>query len=183
MKKTVLTFGLVSGIIIILYSVAVFLVFGDFSKMAAGELATVEQLGYLRYIILLLTVIFALRYYKQQHGGHATFKQLFLAGLYTVLLVAALVGMMELVYMLINPEFMNQYAELSTRRMQEQGASADQIRAHQQQMESYKWMANPVAMGLFYFFETAVLGTIMSLATAAIMRSRRPSEPGYQPAA
>lgn len=69
MKKTVLTFGLLSGIIIIVYSLIVFMAFGSFSSMSTSDFARVEMLGYLRYIILLLTVIFAIRYFKKQNGG------------------------------------------------------------------------------------------------------------------
>ena len=126
-----LTFGLLSGLIIILYSSLVFLVFGDFSKMSGDDLARVEMLGYLRYLILLLTIVFALRYYKKQHGAPG-FKDLFLAGLYTALVVALLVGLMEMVYMLANPGFMDQYAELTTKRMAEEGANTEKIAAYKQ---------------------------------------------------
>ena len=116
MKKIVLTFGILSGVIIILYSFAVFLIFGDFSKMSGEDFEKVEMLGFLRYIILLLTIIFAVRYFKKQNGGQGSFKQLFLAGFYTALVVAVLVGLMEFVYMLINPEFMDQYATIMETR-------------------------------------------------------------------
>lgn len=89
-------------------------------------------------------------------------------------MVAILVGLMEMVYMLINPQFMEQYAEMTTRKMVESGATSDMIAAHKKEMEQYKWMANPVFMGLFYFFETAVLGTIMSLVVALITKTPKP---------
>ncbi len=172
MKKTVLSFGLLSGLIIILYSFVVFLVFGDFSKMNSADFQKVEMLGYLRYIILLLTVIFAVRYFKKQNGGVGSFRSLFLAGVYTVLVVALLVGIMEMVYMYMNPGFMEQYAEITSKRMMEQGASAEKMAAYKKEMEQYKWMASPVGMGIFYFFETAVLGTIMSLIVALFARTK-----------
>jgi Protein of unknown function (DUF4199) len=174
MKKIVLTFGILSGLIIIIYSAAVFLVFGEFSKMSIADLNKVEKLGYLRYIILLLTIIFAVRSYKKQNGGRGTFKQLFLAGFYTTVVVGVLVGLMELVYMVLNPGFMEQYATLTETRMKEQGASAELLSDHKAQMESMKWMATPVGMGVFYFFETTVLGTIISVITALIGKSKTP---------
>jgi len=172
MKKTVITFGLLSGLIIILYSVAVFLAYGDFSKLSASEFEKVEKLGYLRYLILFLTIIFAIRYFKKQKGGVVTFGQAFRAGMYTALVVALLVGLMELVYMLANPGFMDQYAEISTKKMAEQGASAAEIESRKKEMENYKWLASPAGMGIFYFLETFILGTIMSLLTSLFVRSR-----------
>lgn len=174
MKKTVLSFGLLSGLIIIIYSTIVFLVFGEFSKMSSSDLQKVEMLGYLRYIILLLTVIFAIRHFKKQNGGGGSFRQLFLAGVYTALIVALLVGIMEMAYLYMNPGFMEQYAEITSKRMMEQGASAEKLEAYKKEMEQYKWMASPVGMGLFYFFETAILGTITSLIVALFARTKKP---------
>ena len=172
MKKTAISFGLLSGLIIIVYSAAVFLLFGDFSKMSTSDITMVETLGYLRYLILLLTIVFAIRYFKKQNGGRGSFKQLFLAGVYTAVVVALLVGLMELVYILINPEFFTQYGELTTRKLVEEGASAEVISKHKQNMESFKWMANPAAMGTWYFFETAIIGTIVSLLVALFLRTK-----------
>ncbi|HEU4471412.1 MAG TPA: DUF4199 domain-containing protein [Flavisolibacter sp.] len=173
MKRTALSFGLLSGAIIIVYSAAIFIFFGDFSKISLPDLEKVEKLGYLRYLILLLTVIFAIRHFKKQLGGQGSFKQLFLAGIYTSLVVALLVGLMEFVYMLINPGFMEQYGSLMSERLKAGGASAAEIAAHEQQMASYKWLANPAAMGVFYFLETAVLGTIMSVIVALVKKTKR----------
>ena len=172
MKKTVLSFGLAAGLIIILYTAAVFLAYGDFAKISVADLNKIEMLGYLRYLILLLTVIFAVRYYKKQ-SGIATFKRLFLAGFYTALVVALLVGLMEAVYMLMNPDFMDQYAELTTRSMMESGASAEKIEAYKTEIAQYSWMSNPVNMGLFYFLETAILGTIMALIVAFFSKEKK----------
>jgi hypothetical protein len=172
MKKTAISFGILSGLIIILYSLAVFLLFGDFSKMTTADLAKVEMLGYLRYLILLLTIIFAIRYFKKQNGGTGSFKPLFLAGFYTALVIAILVGLMELVYIAFNPDFFDQYGALTSKSLQEKGASAAEIADQKKQMESMKWMLNPAAMGAFYFFETAILGTIMSAITALVARTR-----------
>lgn len=175
MKKTVINFGLLSGLIIIVYTTVIFLVFGDFSKMKTEDFSKLEMLGYLRYIILLLTIIFAIRYFKKQNGNTANFRQLFLAGLYTALVVALLVGLMEMAYMLINPDFMDQYAELTTRKMQEEGATTAAIASHKADMDKYKWMANPALMGIFYFFETAILGTLISLVVSLILKTRMPN--------
>lgn len=173
MRKTAITFGLLSGLIIIAYTTITFLVFGDFSKITTKDLAMVETFGYLRYIILFLTLLFALRHFKKQYPEQTTFKRLFMAGLYTALVVAVLVGLMELVYMMMNPGFMDKYVSLSVQRLEEGGASAAEIAKQKQMMENMKWMANPAAMGIFYFIETAILGTIMSLILALLMKSKR----------
>ena len=173
MKKTAINFGLLSGLIIIIYTAVVFLVFGDFSKMSTGDFSKLEMLGYLRYIILLLTIIFAIRYFKKQNGNTGSFRQLFLAGLYTALVVAILVGLMEMAYMLINPDFIDQYAEITTRKMQEEGATTEAIASHKADMDKYRWMANPAMMGIFYFFETSVLGTLISLIASLILKTKK----------
>lgn len=178
MRKTAITFGVLSGLIIIVYSTITFLVFGDFSKMSTKDLAMVETFGYLRYIILFLTLLFAIRHFKKQQPEQSVFKRLFLAGLYTALVVAVLVGLMEFAYMLANPGFMDQYASLSIQKMEESGASAAEIAKQKQMMENMKWMANPAAMGIFYFIETTILGSIMSLILALLMKGKR-NQPAF----
>lgn len=180
MKKTALTFGLLSGSIIIVYSVITFIIFGDFSNITPENLKTVEMMGFLRYIILLLTVIFAIRHFKKQNGGTGSFKQLFLAGLYTALIVAILVGLMEMFYMMANPGFMEQYGTLKTQTMQKTGASAEEIAKFKSEMESMKWMASPAAMGIFYCLETAVIGAVLSAIVALIKRTKNKMH--HQPA-
>lgn len=173
MKKTAITFGLISGGIIVAYSLLTFLIFGDFSKITPEKFAMVEMLGYLRYVILILTVIFAIRYFKKQNGNQGTFKELFLAGLNTVLIVAVLVGLMELFYMMANPGFMEQYADMMVKSLEKQGASAAKIAAKKQEMASMKWMASPAVMGIFYFVETAVIGAIVSVIVALIQQTKK----------
>ncbi|HEX6914554.1 MAG TPA: DUF4199 domain-containing protein [Chitinophagaceae bacterium] len=172
MKNVSIRFGIIAGIIIIAYSILVFLVMGDFSSMDAGDFKKVEMLGFLRYIILFLTVFLSIRYFKKQNSGEGTFRQLFLAGLYTALVIAMLVGLMELLYMWLNPQFISQYAELSTRKLQESGASAERIAEHKKQLEQFSWMASPAIMGVYYFLETAVLGAICSAIVGLLMRRR-----------
>ena len=173
MKKIVLTFGILSGLIIIIYSAAVFLVFGEFSKMSDADFNKVEKLGYLRYIILLLTIIFAVLSFKKQNGGKGSFKQLFLAGFYTALVVGLLVGLMELVYIMMNPNFMQEYSARMETMLRQGGASAEKLASHRSEIESMKWMANPVGMGVFYFIETSVLGTVIAVLTALIARTKK----------
>ena len=60
--------------------------------------------------------------------------------------------------------------------MKAQGASAEAIADKQKQMENFKWMASPAGMGIFYFFETAILGTIISLIVALVSKTRLPKK-------
>lgn len=64
MKKPVLTFGVLAGAIIAIYSLAVLAYVGDFSSVSPETFRTVEILGYLRYVILLLGVFFAIRTFR-----------------------------------------------------------------------------------------------------------------------
>lgn len=173
MRKTAINFGLLSGGIIIVYTFGTFLMFGEFSKLTPKDLAMVEAFGYLRYVILFLTLVFAIRHYRKQQQEQSGFKKLFMAGVYTALVIALLVGLMEFCYMLLNPDFMEHYASLNEQRLVESGASAEKLARNREMMESMKWMANPAAMGVFYFVETMILGTIMSLILAFFFRPKQ----------
>lgn len=179
MKRAVLVFGILAGVIIFTYSTVVFFLLGDFEKMTPKDLEMAEVLGYARYIILFLGVLMAMITYRKQHDK-VTYGKAFTIGLLVTLITAFFVGLMEFTYMNMNPEFMDQYGKLYIERLQAEGASQEVIEKTRQEMQAMAWMANPWAMGIFYFFETALLGTLMSLVCAAFMIRRKPAaeQPG-----
>lgn len=169
--KQALTFGGIAGGIIIVYTFVVFFAMGSFEDMSFERLALVETLGYLRYLILFAVIIFALRVFKKNSQKAPTYWALVKQGIFTALVVAVCVGLMEFAYVLINPEFMEQYGNLQVQKMIQDGASAAEIAALREEMEQFSFMANPIAMGVFYFFETAILGSVASLIISIFFRS------------
>lgn len=173
--KQALTFGGIAGAIIVIYTFVIFFAFGSFEDMSFQRLALVETLGYLRYLILFAVIIFSLRVIKKASTTPLTYWQLVKQGVLTALVVAICVGLMEVAYILINPDFMEQYANLQLQKMTSEGASPEKITEFKSELEQFAFMAKPIPMGVFYFFETAILGAVASLIIALFFRSSKGS--------
>ena len=171
MKQITIRFGLIAGAIVLLYSIIVVFAFGDIAQLNAGQLQMVEAFGFLRYLILLLAIVFAIRAYKRTAQTPPTYWSLVKQGVLVSLVVAGCIGIMECVYIALNPDFYEDFAAMYIKHLQENGASASELAEVSGQMESYRWMQNPFMTGVFYFFETLLIGTVMALITARFSRS------------
>lgn len=178
MKKTVLTFGVLAGVIILVYTYATFLVLGDFDTMSQNDLMMAEVLGHLRYLLLLLAIVMAMVTYRKNTAGPIGYGTIFLVGFLVALVTSFFVGLLEYVYVgFINPEFFDQYAKLTLEGMQAKKASAAEIEAMLKQQEAFSWMRNPILCGLFYFGWTSVVGTVMALIAAFFLRRKKGASP------
>jgi|GEM_PF-2527659 len=172
MNSIQLKYGFVTGTIIVVYSLITLYYAGDFSTMDQTKFKMLETLGYLRYLILLVMLYFGLAACRKKSTGPVTFRSLLRAGVVLTLVVSVMVGLMEMIYIYLHPEFYEQYGAVYLQHMQASGASADDIAKAKESMQQYQVMSTPWANGLFYFFETAFIGNIATLAFAFIMKPR-----------
>lgn len=172
MKSPFVKFGIIGGALIIVYTMVVFLFIGDFGSLTAESLKTVEALGYLRYLILLLAVLYALNFVKKSSEESLAYKKVFMGGFIVAVVIALCVGIMEAGYLWANPNFMEQYGKLYIESKQASGATEAEITEIKKQMEDYSWMQNPAAGGVFYFFETLLLGSVFSAIGSFFFRKK-----------
>lgn len=173
MKKTALVFGSIAGGIILVYSAIVFLALGDFKKMTPEQFQMAELFGYLRYIILLLAVFFGMRTLGRNTGYVSGYGKLVRQGILVALVVALGVGLMEAVYMMVNPGFYENFSELYMQQLKAGGANEQAIAEAKKEMEAFSWMQNPGMTGIFYFFETAIIGAIGALLIGIFIPKRK----------
>lgn len=119
MKKTVLTFGLISGVI----SAAMMLVTIPFVDKVGWEKG--EILGYTTIVLSALMVFFGVRSYRENvGGGRLTFGRGFAVGiLITLISCACYVGTWEIVYYKFMPGFAEKYAAHMVERAKASEAS------------------------------------------------------------
>jgi len=105
MKKTVWTFGLISGVIISLMML-VTLPFMDAIGFEKGEI-----IGYTTMVLSFLLVFFGIRSYRDSVGrGHVTFgRALAVGSLIVVISSLCYVATWQLVYYKLAPDFMQKY--------------------------------------------------------------------------
>ena len=178
MKKTVLTFGLISGAISSLLMVATlpFLHKIGFNK---GLI-----IGYTAIVLSFLLVFFGIRSYRDNAGnGQITFKKAFAVGISITLISCVFyVVTWEVLYFHFLHDFMDKYGAYMVEKLKASGASPAAIQAQLQQGKKYKEMYdNPLLNAALTFIEPFPIGLVMTLISAAVLRKKSQSQPAQSP--
>jgi hypothetical protein len=178
MKKIVLTFGLIAGVILSVLMGGSLLLS---SKIGSGHSLT---LGYASLVASFLLVYFGIRSYRDNTlGGQISFGRAFACGiLITLITTVCYVAMWEVVYFKFIPHYMDSYFAAQIHKVQTSGldpaATAAQVAAIQHSQELYQ---NPLVNMAYTFMEPAPVGLIITLISAAILRRKAPVEPSATP--
>src|ERR1043166_487326 len=136
MKKTVLTFGLISGAI------------ADSTMLATLRLEDKIGydkgyiLGYTAIVLSALFIFFGVRSYRENvGGGRLTFGRGFAVGiLITLISSACYVGTWEILYYKFMPDFADKYTAHMVERTKASGASQQKIEETEQKAKQFKQM-------------------------------------------
>jgi hypothetical protein len=171
MKRTVWTFGLISGGIL-----AVMMVITLPFQEQIGDKG--EVIGYTTMILAFLMVYFGIRSYRDTVlAGAISFRRAFGVGILISLIASACyVTAWEVIYRTVAPDFMVKYSARMIEKARASGASEAQIEAKKQQLaklsEAYK---NPVINVGMTFLEVFPVGAVLVLISAGVL-SRRKSD-------
>lgn len=169
MKKTVLTFGLISGAISAATMLATIPI-ADKLGFGKGEI-----LGYSVMVLSALMVFFGVRSYRENAGGgRLTFGRGFAVGiLITLISSACYVATWELVYYKLMPDFADKYAAHMVERAKASGASQQKIDEQVRQAKQFKQMYdNPIINVGITFMEVFPVGLVVTLVSAGILRKK-----------
>ena len=178
MKKTVLTFGVISGLIIaVLMSVTI-----TFSHQIGLNRAMV--IGYTTMVLAFLLVFFGIRSYRENVGnGSISFGRALSVGLLIMLISCCFyVATWEVIYHNFLPNFADEYMTLAAEQMRTSGKPPQQIEAEIASMRSMMQMykSNILFNIAFTFLEPLPVGLVMTLISALILRKRRRGERDLQ---
>lgn len=167
MKKLVLTFGLIAGLV---PSSMFFLVTLPFNQHS-------EVLGYSSMVLGFLMVFLGIRAWRRDHGGTITFSKGVQVGLLITLVGCAVyVAAWEIYYWNWGQDFVNQYSAHVIAEAQQKGKAAAEIAAIRKQMSEFAVLyRNPFINVGMTFLEIFPVGLIMTLVSAAILRRREPA--------
>ena len=169
MKKTILTFGIISGLI----SSVMMLATVPFMDRIDSNRSYI--LGYTTIILSLLLVFFGVRSYRDNvANGQISFGKAFLVGLaITVISCLFYVGTWEIVYFKFMPDFMDKYGAQVIQKMQAAGATAAAIQQQKEQLDKLKVMyKNPLFNMAMTFIEPFPVGLVITLLSAAVLRKK-----------
>jgi hypothetical protein len=180
MKKIILTFGLISGV---LASVLMLGTFRFLSDLNHGEKALV--IGYANIVLAFLLVYFGIRSYRDNiAGGAITFGRAFTIGIgITLISCVFYVVSWEIIYFNFIPHFMDGYFAAQIQKVQASHGSAEAIQAKvaaiRQSQQSYQ---NPLINAVYTFIEPFPVGLLITLVSAAILRKKPQSQTTSLPA-
>lgn len=175
MKKTVLTFGLISGGIM---TVMMWITFAFMDRIGWNRGMVI---GYTTIVLSFMLVFFGIRSYRENvGGGEITFGRAFAVGILIALISSALyVLTWEIVYFGV-PGFADKFAMMWAEQIKNSGGSPESIQAQLDQMKNLRpWLDSPFLNAALTFTEPFPIGLIVTLVSALILR-KKPKNPSAE---
>jgi hypothetical protein len=171
MKKTVLTFGLIAGVIMS--------VLMDSNVLLSDKIGSGHSLllGYTVLVASFLLIYFGIRSYRDNAlAGRISFGRAFACGiLITLITIVCYVATWEILYFKFIPHFMDSYFAAQIHKVQSSGldpaTTAAKVAVIQHSQQLYQ---NPFVNMAYTFMEPLPVGLIITLISAAILRRNAP---------
>ena len=173
MKKTVLTFGVISGL---MFSIMMFLTVPFADRIGFDKSVVI---GYTTMVLAFLMVFFGIRSYRDNvSGGFISFGRAFtVGGLIMLIGCAFYVITWEIIYFNLMPDFADKYAAYLVDKAKAAGKSEADIEALRQQVMTYKPMLdNPLINAAITLIEPLPVGLVITLISSAILRKKGSEE-------
>ena len=171
MKKTVLTFGIISGVVISVLMTVV-TVFAD--RIGFDRAVIV---GYTAMLMAFLLVFFGIRSYRDNvGGGEISFGRAFTVGILITLITCLFyVVIWEIIYYNFLPDFADKYANYQVEKARASGATPEQLAKQMQELKDMKVLLdNPwLSAAVIFISEPLPVGLVMTLISALILRRKR----------
>jgi uncharacterized protein DUF4199 len=176
MKRVVLVFGLLAGVVL--------------SVMMVVQTAYIDQIGfdrgevigYTTMVLAFLMIYFGIRSYRDHvYGGSISFWKAVGIGLgITIVASACYVTTWEVIYYWFAPDFIDKYGAYMVEKAREAGATQQELAAKAAEWARYKEMyKNPLINAGITFIEVLPVGVVVTLISAAILRrDRKPVNAG-----
>ena len=173
MKKNVIVFGLIIGVILcinMIYMVNLFYTNPDFKSN--------DYIGYAAMVVVFSLIFFGVRHYRnKKNDGYITFGKAFKIGALITLVASTMYVVVWLFYYyLFVPDFLDQYMSYVLKK-----TPAEDIAAKTSEMENFKEMyENPFFVILLTYAEVVPVGLLVSLVSAFILKKKNTGAAGYQ---
>lgn len=175
MQKTVLTFGVISGLIVVgLWHATRSLWMGENGEM---DMSKGELFGYINMIVALSMIFFGIRQFRERHlGGKISFGKAFKVGFLISLIASAIYVIGWMIYYNtsdIAQTFPAQFMEHWKEQLTASGMTADQINAKMAEYDkNWELYKNPVIMAGMTLMEILPVGLIITLISALILKKK-----------
>jgi len=156
-----LTWGIVAGVLMILYSLILYLMDQNLNS----------SINWIGYLFLLGAMIWgALEYRKKLPGGYMSYGKAFSASFMIILFAAILAGIYSyLFFQVIAPEAVQDVYEISRQQAMERSPqlSDEQI---DEAMQMSSFFITPIGMAIMGFLSQVIIGSIIALITSIFLK-------------
>lgn len=170
MKKNVLVFGLIAGLIVTTMMVVSIAQCYNKENFEGNKV-----LGYAGMILAFSMVFVGIKSFRDRYSnGVITFGKAFKIGLYISLIASTMYVVVWLIdYYLFIPDFMDKYTAHVLRQSQADGASQQELQKKAADMAQFSELyKNPILVILFTYLEILPLGIAITLISAAILKRK-----------
>lgn len=171
MKKNIIIFGLLSGVIItsmMMYAVNAIYNGGHFEPNAV--------LGYTAMLAAFSFVFVGIRNYRNRYnGGTISFWKAFRTGLYISLVASTIyTGVWLVVHYTLMPDFMEKYVAFALENAKKEGATTAELSAQAKDMARYgELYKSPFWVVIFTYGEVLPVGLIVTFISALILKKKK----------
>lgn len=170
MKKNILIFGTIAGLISSIWFIILTSTGIDCSTLENGELY-----GYSAMIIAFSMIFVGVKNYRDKYNnGLITFGQAFKMGALMTLVAGTIyVVIWAIDYNFFVPDFADKYAEVMLQKAKDSGLAQAEIDKQMQEMSKFKeWYKNPLFFTLMTYAEIVPVGLLLSLISALILKKK-----------
>ena len=174
MKNTIIKYGLISGAMSaggILIITLIFKFYG-FDKIGFENSA---YIGYSLIILSMAVIFWGIKSYRDNvNNGQVSFKNGLLIGLSIALISCICYSLMWMVvYYNFMPNFMDDYADFSIRKLKESGASEMELAKNQAQLQEFKDIyKTPLGVFGITLMEPLPIGILGAVVSAFILKKK-----------
>ena len=168
MKKIILTYGLIAGLICMSFMIVSTIVW-----KSTGHSNQSMIIGFTGMFIAFIFVFVGIKNYRDKHnGGSVTFWNAFKIGFFIALIASSIYTAVWLIEMhFFMPDFMEKYAATEIEKIKSSALSAAEIAEKVAEMESMRESyKNPIVRILYTLMEILPIGIIIALVSALILK-------------
>lgn len=172
MKRIVLVYGVISGLITALWILIAMLFVPKEMHMSIGMI-----LGYTSMIIANIFLVVGVKNYRDKYnGGVITFGKALKVGLLIAFIASTFYVVTWLVYFFgVGTDFMDYFVQSTHQELVESGASAAEIAKQSKEMNEFMVMyQNPFFNAAVTYMEILPIGILFALITALVMKRKEP---------
>ena len=170
MRKTVLTFGLISGGILAAMMFATIPFLGDIG-FDHGEV-----IGYTSMIVAFLLIFFGVRSFRDNvAGGTVTFGRAFAVGVQIAAVASVCyVAAWQVIFYKVAPDFMQKYQAHVLDKARADGETEQQLATRKAEMEKFgELYKNPAINAAITFLEPMPVALVIALISAGVLSRRK----------